>query len=206
MVEIDDQAVAFARDELGLRSILQADVQAVVEHEAGPFDLVLGRHVIEHLREPDSFVANLANLTAPGGVLVLETPNADNWEQWAHPAMFSQRWRTMSRENPDLSAGRRLTKSLAKPLSAATPPKHLWGFRERHLRVLLARHGFAVRKTVTTVAGDPVFDPLYYHASRRDRPRDRVYRLYERATSPLIRALGKGSLLVVFAQQTASSK
>lgn len=201
MVEIDDQAAAFARETLGLRNIVQADVQSVAEHPARPFDLVLSRHVIEHLREPDSFVANLAELTAPGKVLVLETPNADNWEQWAHPAMFRNHWRTLTRENPELSVGSRLARSVAKPLSAAAPPKHLWGFTEHHLAVLLERHGFVLRKAVATVAGDRVFDPLYYHDGRRRRARDRVYRLYERATSPLIRAIGKGSRLVVFAQR-----
>jgi SAM-dependent methyltransferase len=39
------------------------------------FDLVVARHVIEHVADPVRFVASLARLARPGGVIALETEN-----------------------------------------------------------------------------------------------------------------------------------
>jgi len=41
----------------------------------GGWDGVVCSEVIEHVEGPDSFVRTLAEITAPGGVLVLTTPN-----------------------------------------------------------------------------------------------------------------------------------
>jgi 2-polyprenyl-6-hydroxyphenyl methylase/3-demethylubiquinone-9 3-methyltransferase len=43
--------------------------------EAEPFDLVTCMEVIEHVADKPAFVAQLARLLAPGGLLVLSTPN-----------------------------------------------------------------------------------------------------------------------------------
>ena len=41
----------------------------------GPLDLVTSMEVIEHVFEPEVFVAQLADRLAPGGLLILSTPN-----------------------------------------------------------------------------------------------------------------------------------
>lgn len=47
-----------------------------VEALAGEtFDLVTSMEVIEHVADPSAFVAALADLLAPGGILILSTPN-----------------------------------------------------------------------------------------------------------------------------------
>jgi 2-polyprenyl-6-hydroxyphenyl methylase/3-demethylubiquinone-9 3-methyltransferase len=43
--------------------------------EPGPFDLVTCMEVIEHVADKPAFVAQLARHLAPGGLLVLSTPN-----------------------------------------------------------------------------------------------------------------------------------
>ncbi len=42
------------------------------------FDVVCCVHVIEHVFKPDEFISQLLKLVKPGGVLYLETPNADS--------------------------------------------------------------------------------------------------------------------------------
>ncbi|CAN5237692.1 bifunctional 2-polyprenyl-6-hydroxyphenol methylase/3-demethylubiquinol 3-O-methyltransferase UbiG [soil metagenome] len=43
--------------------------------EDAPFDLVTCMEVIEHVEEPAPFVSQLARMVAPGGLLILSTPN-----------------------------------------------------------------------------------------------------------------------------------
>lgn len=55
---------------------LDIDYRATtVEALDGQFDLVTSMEVIEHVAEPQAFVAALAARLAPGGLLILSTPN-----------------------------------------------------------------------------------------------------------------------------------
>jgi 2-polyprenyl-6-hydroxyphenyl methylase / 3-demethylubiquinone-9 3-methyltransferase len=47
----------------------------------GQFDLVTCLEVIEHVADPATFVAELAERLAPGGLLILSTPNATAWSR-----------------------------------------------------------------------------------------------------------------------------
>ena len=46
-----------------------------IEDADGAYDLVMALEVIEHVTDPSAFVAGLARVLAPGGVLILSTPN-----------------------------------------------------------------------------------------------------------------------------------
>ena len=47
----------------------------------GRFDLITCMEVVEHVADPAAFVAALAKRLAPGGLLVLSTPNATAWSR-----------------------------------------------------------------------------------------------------------------------------
>ena len=52
-----------------------------VEQVAGQFDLVTSLEVIEHVAEPQSFIDALAERLAPGGLMILSTPNRTGWSK-----------------------------------------------------------------------------------------------------------------------------
>jgi 2-polyprenyl-6-hydroxyphenyl methylase/3-demethylubiquinone-9 3-methyltransferase len=47
----------------------------------GRFDLITCMEVIEHVADPAAFIAELAQRLAPGGLLILSTPNATAWSK-----------------------------------------------------------------------------------------------------------------------------
>jgi len=61
---------------------LEIDYRAgAVEQLGGQFDLVTAMEVIEHVADPAGFVHALAARLAPGGLLILSTPNATGWSK-----------------------------------------------------------------------------------------------------------------------------
>ena len=52
-----------------------------VQNLAGQFDLVTSLEVIEHVADPAAFLKSLATHLAPGGLLILSTPNATGWSK-----------------------------------------------------------------------------------------------------------------------------
>ena len=61
---------------------LEIDYRAApVEDTEGQFDLVTAMEVIEHVADPQAFLRSLAARLAPGGLLILSTPNATGWSK-----------------------------------------------------------------------------------------------------------------------------
>jgi 2-polyprenyl-6-hydroxyphenyl methylase/3-demethylubiquinone-9 3-methyltransferase len=61
---------------------LEIDYRASpVEEVDGQFDLVTSMEVIEHVADPAVFIAALAARLAPGGLLILSTPNKTAWSR-----------------------------------------------------------------------------------------------------------------------------
>jgi 2-polyprenyl-6-hydroxyphenyl methylase/3-demethylubiquinone-9 3-methyltransferase len=52
-----------------------------VQQLAGTFDLVTSMEVIEHVADPAAFLKALTARLAPGGLLILSTPNATGWSR-----------------------------------------------------------------------------------------------------------------------------
>lgn len=77
-LEMDSAAAEQARrfcDE-----VLVGDVEHMeLPFEPGSFDVVLCGDLIEHLRDPGTFLARVRPLVRPGGHVVLSTPNIANW-------------------------------------------------------------------------------------------------------------------------------
>jgi 2-polyprenyl-6-hydroxyphenyl methylase / 3-demethylubiquinone-9 3-methyltransferase len=80
-LDASSEVIAVAREHsatMGLEIDYRVgDVQAL----EGRFDLVTCMEVIEHVAEPAAFVKALAKRLAPGGLLIMSTPNATGWSK-----------------------------------------------------------------------------------------------------------------------------
>ncbi len=80
-IDASPEVIEVAREHAA-RMDLPIDYDAVpVERIDGQFDLVTALEVIEHVAEPAAFLRSLAKRLAPGGLLILSTPNATGWSR-----------------------------------------------------------------------------------------------------------------------------
>lgn len=88
--------------------------------ERDTFAVVLCIDIIEHVLDPDRFVAGLAQVTAPDGHVIIDTPNGNA----RHIEIEGSQWRGFN-------------------------PFHIYSFADAHMRRLLERHGFEVIRSFT---------------------------------------------------------
>jgi len=80
-VDASPEVIAVARQHASAMG-LSIDYRAGdVQELKGQFDLVTSLEVIEHIAEPAAFLKALARRLAPGGLLILSTPNATGWSK-----------------------------------------------------------------------------------------------------------------------------
>ena len=60
------------------KSALQTASAKELPFADGSFEVVIIKHIVEHLPNPEKAVAEIGRVTAPGGVLILSTPNLDS--------------------------------------------------------------------------------------------------------------------------------
>lgn len=141
-VDSDAGSIDFANHEHGA-----VNVHFVVEQEAqdiGTFDLIIASEVIEHVEDPDAFLAFLRGRLAPDGRLVLTLPNG-----WG-PFEFASLFETLLHLT-GIHAVLRALKHRLRGRPAGAPAvdtlaisPHINFFSYRQLRALLAGNGFAV--------------------------------------------------------------
>ncbi|MBS1996008.1 MAG: class I SAM-dependent methyltransferase [Cyanobacteria bacterium SZAS LIN-2] len=73
-VEVSREVIARLKAE-GYNGVYGMIENAAAELPQGSFDLIVILQVLEHVSDPRAVMACLAGLLAPGGVLVIETPN-----------------------------------------------------------------------------------------------------------------------------------
>ena len=75
-IELDPAAAAIAQKRID--AVYRADVREIVSILDERFDWIVGGDIVEHLDEPWSFLAELRDVAAPGGRLLLSIPNIAN--------------------------------------------------------------------------------------------------------------------------------
>jgi 2-polyprenyl-3-methyl-5-hydroxy-6-metoxy-1,4-benzoquinol methylase len=86
-IEMDPRCCAFLNSQIGVRAICSTDEAAALE-QAGVPDVIALWHVFEHLRDPWRLLAAAAARLAPGGLLLIATPNPNSWQF----RLFGPRW------------------------------------------------------------------------------------------------------------------
>jgi 2-polyprenyl-3-methyl-5-hydroxy-6-metoxy-1,4-benzoquinol methylase len=74
VIEMDSDCCAFLRNVVGINVVQNPDTVAAVEN-LPLFDVIAIWQVIEHLAQPWKVVEAAAHRLAPGGVLIMDTPN-----------------------------------------------------------------------------------------------------------------------------------
>jgi len=93
-IERDLQAAAAAREVC--EDVIVGDVEELeLPFERGSFDVVLCGDLVEHLRDPEVFLARVQPLLKRDGRLVLTTPNVANWA--LRLSLLGGRWRYKDR-------------------------------------------------------------------------------------------------------------
>jgi SAM-dependent methyltransferase len=77
-VDVDEEAIAYARARYGAPNVefLRLDLLEP-DLPSASFDVVCAFETLEHLTEPEAFLAQTARLLRPDGVLLLSTPRAE---------------------------------------------------------------------------------------------------------------------------------
>jgi 2-polyprenyl-3-methyl-5-hydroxy-6-metoxy-1,4-benzoquinol methylase len=117
-VELSPEQAAYGRVRFGLD--IRTGTLEEAELPAGSFHLVHASHLIEHLNDPGSFLAECRRLLHPAGILVLTTPNIAGFQA----RLLGGAWRSAIHD-------------------------HLYLFSLRQLASLLDRAGFRVDRRVT---------------------------------------------------------
>lgn len=96
--DINEWALEQARQNVpsGRFDLLSAEDLGV--YPGGHFNIVIAKHVVEHLPHPEKAIAEMSRILAPGGLLLLATPNLDspmrsrkgeNWIGYKDPTHIS---------------------------------------------------------------------------------------------------------------------
>ena len=106
-IERDAAAAEIAREVC--EDVLVGDVETMeLPFADGSFDVVLCGDLVEHLRDPEGFLARVRLLLAPTGRVVLSTPNVANWAM--RLSLLAGRWRYTDRGILDRTHTRLFTK------------------------------------------------------------------------------------------------
>jgi SAM-dependent methyltransferase len=60
------------------KTALQTASAEEIPFADGAFDIVIIKHIVEHLPNPEKAIAEISRVIAPGGTLILATPNLDS--------------------------------------------------------------------------------------------------------------------------------
>lgn len=80
-IDASEDVIAVAREHAAAMGLAIDYRAGDIQDLEGQYDLITSLEVIEHVAEPAAFLRALAKRLAPGGLLILSTPNATGWSK-----------------------------------------------------------------------------------------------------------------------------
>lgn len=121
------------------------------------FDFIKFGHIIEHLVDPAEALKKLWTMLRPGGVILIDTDNADGLETKVEEAIMGPMRISVIRELAENLVGKKYNLRYGR----LTPPVHLYTFTLKSLSFIVEKCGFKVLETFNASWGDPIWFPLY---------------------------------------------
>lgn len=116
-IDIDPAAIDVARKLQNPACHFEAiALQDLARRDGATFDMVYLSEVIEHVRDPEDFIANIAAIMKPGAIVYITAPDAGHFR----------------------------TPDPITTWNMVYPPEHLTYFTRQGITTLLARHGLSV--------------------------------------------------------------
>lgn len=75
--QVSRPAFLFSKNKLGL-DVYDQDL-LTIDFNSQQFDVITIFHVLEHLKNPDAYIAKINSLLKPGGKIIIEVPNFNSW-------------------------------------------------------------------------------------------------------------------------------
>ena len=147
-VELDARAVEAARAH-GFR--VEQKRFEDVDYPDGFFQVAVLQQVIEHVPDPRKMIEKLGRVMAPGGAVILETPNTASWDH----GLFEKRY-----------------------WGGYHIPRHFFLFNKRSLRRLVGECGLEVR-AVRSLASPMFWIHSFHHAMAEKRFPAFLRRMFE---------------------------
>jgi SAM-dependent methyltransferase len=76
-MDVNHWAMKQSRSAVKKTSLQTASAQEL-PYQDGTFNVVIIKHIVEHLPEPETAIREIGRVTEPGGTLILATPNLDS--------------------------------------------------------------------------------------------------------------------------------
>ncbi|EEB79352.1 Methyltransferase domain family protein [marine gamma proteobacterium HTCC2148] len=141
-VDVDPQSCEFARNELRLDNVHNCFAQELPIDQK--YDLIVCRHVIEHLVNPEDLINTAIDLLAPDGTLVLVTPNASSIEVFGYPGRLNRRVNAIVKAT-DFSRLRVLWSFLSGSIANSIYPiRHLHAISKKSVELMLIERNSAL--------------------------------------------------------------
>ncbi|MGE3975628.1 MAG: class I SAM-dependent methyltransferase [Bdellovibrionales bacterium] len=125
-IELQTEAVEFVNKILPGK-VLNSDVY-FNNLPSQSFDVISINGVIEHVLNPDKLVARIHELLAPGGIIMIQTPDSGSW----------------------------LARTMSKHWFPYTPVEHIFLFSEKSLKLLFKQKGFEFRRRISHKKNLPI--------------------------------------------------
>lgn len=154
--DYDRSMLEVARNGLNVKYIF-VDPEVI---EGEPYEVVFAFHVIEHWNDIDGNLTRLLDLVAPGGRLVLATPNAWTAEKRVRTRQRLGYIEILEKHGVERSVAERLL-GQDDSITCWDPPRHLYAFTPDSLRAIGHRLGLPTR-VWTGYNTSAIFEPRQY--------------------------------------------